>query len=195
MALRLLVLPWDCCATAPAFAWVYPEHRDIAVLGIESLDVQRQAVFDQLWAEARSGYEKRLCTQGADTAQGLMPDCIDWAAMSAIAGDHSCSSAQLLDTVSTSAWILAVAEVAAQLKVDLTRISKTSPAASQEEGLIGDLRRQMESEAIRADRINVLRLQTSVCSAPTRNMRHGRDPTMPTSCWPDPEWTSRHRNT
>ena len=157
MALRLLVVALGF-ATAPAFAWVYPEHRDIAVLGIESLDVQRQAVFDQLWAEARGGYEKRLCTQGADTAQGLMPDCIDWAAMSAIAGDHSCSSAQLLDTVSTSAWILAVAEVAAQLKVDLTRISKTSPAASQEEGLIGDLRRQMESEAIRADRINVLRI-------------------------------------
>jgi len=159
MALRLLVAVLGfACATSPAFAWVYPEHRDIAVLGIESLDVQRQAVFDQLWAEARGGYEKRLCTQGADTAQGLMPDCIDWAAMSAIAGDHSCSSAQLLDTVSTSAWILAVAEVAAQLKVDLTRISKTSPAASQEEGLIGDLRRQMESEAIRADRINVLRI-------------------------------------
>jgi hypothetical protein len=161
MALRLLVVALGfACATAPAFAWVYPEHRDIAVLGIESLDVQRQAVFDQLWAEARIGYEQRLCKQGADTAQGLMPDCIDWAAMSAIAGDHSCSSTQLFDTVSTSEWIMAVAEVAAQLKVDLTRISKTSPGASQEEGrsLIGDLRRQIESEAIRADRINVLRI-------------------------------------
>jgi hypothetical protein len=161
MALRLLgVALGFACATAPAFAFVYPEHRDIAVLGIESLDVQRKAIFDQLWAEARSGYEKRLCKQGADTAQGLIPECIDWAAMSAIAGDHSCSSEQLLDTVSTSQWILSVAEVAAQLKVDLTRISKASPAASQGEGrrLIGDLRRQMESEAIRADRINVLRI-------------------------------------
>jgi hypothetical protein len=160
MALRLLAVALAfACATSPAFAWVYPEHRDIAVLGVESLDVQRQAVFDQLWAEARSGYEKRLCKHGADTTQGLMPECIDWAAMSAIAGDHSCSSAQLLDTVSTSEWILPVAEVAAQLKVDLTRVSKTSPAASQKNGrsLIGDLRRQMDSEAIRADRINVLR--------------------------------------
>jgi hypothetical protein len=161
MALRLLVVALGlACATPPAFAWVYPEHRDIAVLGIESLDVQRQAIFDQLWAEARSGYEQRLCKQGADTAQGLMPECIDWAAMSAIAGDHACSSAQVLDTASNSEWILAVAEVAAQLKVDLARISKTSPAASQQDGssLIGDLRRQMESEAIRADRINVLRI-------------------------------------
>ena len=148
------------CATRPAFAWVYPEHRDIAVLGVESLDPERKAQFDRLWAEARVGHQKRLCEQGADTAQGVMPECIDWAAMSAIAGDHSCSSKQLLDTVSTSEWILAVAEVAAQLKVDLLRISKTSPVASQQEstGLISDLRRQMESEAVRADRVNALRI-------------------------------------
>ena len=140
MALRLLVAVLGfACATSPAFAWVYPEHRDIAVLGIESLDAQRRAIFHQLWAEARSGYEKRLCKQGADTSQGLMPDCIDCAAMSAIAGDHACSSAQLLDTVSTSEWILAVAEVAAQLKVDLTRVSKTSPAASQKRRIISIL--------------------------------------------------------
>src|SRR5688572_11806169 len=160
MAVRLLLVVLGlACATDPAFAWVYPEHRDIAVLGIEGLDVERRAVFDQLWAEARIGREQRLCKQGADTLQGLTPECIDWAAMSAIAGDHSCSSAQLLDTVSTSEWILAIAEVAAQLKVDLARVSKTSPAASQKEGsgLIGELRRQMDSEAIRADRVNALR--------------------------------------
>ena len=57
------------CATGPAFAWVYPEHRDIAVLGIESLDPDRKALFDRLWAEARINHEKRLCAQGADTAQ------------------------------------------------------------------------------------------------------------------------------
>ena len=99
MAIRLLLLALGlACATGPAFAWVYPEHRDIAVLGIESLDPERKALFDRLWAEARIDHEKRLCEQGADTAQGVMPECIDWAAMSAIAGDHSCSSKQLLDT-------------------------------------------------------------------------------------------------
>ena len=101
MAIRLLLLALGlACATGPAFAWVYPEHRDIAVLGVESLDPERKALFDRLWAEARIDHEKRLCEQGADTAQGVMPECIDWAAMSAIAGDHSCSSKQLLDTVS-----------------------------------------------------------------------------------------------
>ena len=161
MAIRpsLFALGLTCAADA-AFAWVYPEHRDIAVLAIESLDPQRKALFDQLWAEARVGDEKRLCEQGADTLQGLAPKCIDWAAMSAIAGDHSCSSTQMLDTITTSDWILAVAEVAAQLKVDLKRIATTSPAASEQEerSLIGDLRRQMEGEAMRADRVNALRI-------------------------------------
>jgi hypothetical protein len=161
MAIRLLLFAFGLtCAIDPAFAWVYTEHRDIAVLGIESLNAERKTLFDRLWAEARSGHEKRLCERGADTAQGVMPECIDWAAMSAIAGDHSCSSAELFETVSTSEWILAIAEVAAQLKVDLLRISTTAPVASEMEGrnLIGELRRQMESEAIRADRSNALRV-------------------------------------
>jgi hypothetical protein len=156
-ALLALVL---ACATAPALAWVYPEHRDIAVLGVDSLDAERKALFDRLWAEARIDYEKRLCERGADTAQGLMPECIDWAAMSAISGDHSCSSKQMLDAVSTSEWILPVAEVAAQLKIDLARVSNASPVASQDNsgGLIRELRGQMESEALRADRLNALRV-------------------------------------
>ena len=70
MAIRLLLLALGlACATRPAFAWVYPEHRDIAVLGIESLDPERKALFDRLWSDARIGHEKRLCEQGADTAQ------------------------------------------------------------------------------------------------------------------------------
>ena len=36
---------------------------------------------------------------GADTQQGLAPACIDWAAFAAIAGDHSCSSKNMLDNV------------------------------------------------------------------------------------------------
>ncbi|HEY5810527.1 MAG TPA: hypothetical protein VIT67_21340 [Povalibacter sp.] len=161
MAIRLLLLAFAlACTTHPAFAWVYPEHRDIAMLGIEGLDPERKALFEQLWAEARLGQEKRLCEQGADTTQSVMPECIDWAAMSAIAGDHSCSSKELLDTVSTSEWILGVAEVAAQLKVDLSRISKASAVAAPTSGggLIRDLRGQIENEAVRADRINALRM-------------------------------------
>ena len=145
------------CATGPAFAWVYPEHRDIAVLGIERLDPDRKALFDRLWAEARINREKRLCAQGADTAQSVLPECIDWAAMAAISGDHACSSKQLLDSISNSEWILDVADVGAQLKIDLLRVSKMAPAAPRTDGLISDLRRQVEGEAVRAARINALR--------------------------------------
>jgi hypothetical protein len=160
MVTRLLFALALACATRPACAWVYPEHRDIAILGIEDLDPERKAQFDRLWADARIGHEKRLCEQGADSEQGVMPECIDWAAMSAIAGDHSCSSKQLFDTVSSSEWILEVAEVAAQLKVDLLRVSKASPVTppTSGSGLIGGLRSQVESEAVRADRVNALRI-------------------------------------
>lgn len=158
MAIRLLLFALGLtCGTGPAFAWVYSEHRDIAVLGIQSLDPERKALFERLWAEARIGHEKRLCEQGADPAQGVLPECIDWAAMSAIAGDHSCSSQQLLDTANTSQWILTVADVAAQLKVDLLRVSKM-PTVASDVGLISDLRRQMENEAVRAERVNALRI-------------------------------------
>lgn len=113
-------------AAGPAHAWVYPEHRDIAILAVETLDPEHRALFDRLWLEARAGNEQRLCQQAADTQQGLAPACIDWAALPAIAGDHSCSSKTMLDTVVSSDWILQVADVAAQLKIDLGQIAVTA---------------------------------------------------------------------
>ena len=66
----------------------------------------------------------------------------------------------MLDMVSTSESILAVADVAAQLKSDLLRVSKTPTVASSTDnkGLISDLRRQIESEAVRVERVNALRV-------------------------------------
>jgi hypothetical protein len=69
------------CAAETAGAWVYPEHRDIAVLAVGSLDPERRAVFDRLWADARAGHEQRLCEHGADVP-GAPPDRINWASMS-----------------------------------------------------------------------------------------------------------------
>src|SRR5574337_841994 len=145
--------------TTPARAWVYPEHRDIAVLAVNGLDPERRAAFDRLWGQARTGYEQRLCAHGADTAQALAPECIDWAAFSAISGDHSCSSRGMLDTVLRSAWILQVADVAAQLKVDLGRIAVAArPEVDlRSPDLVGDLQRRVEDEAQRAERVNALR--------------------------------------
>jgi len=94
--------------------------------------------------------------------QGLTPSCIDWAALPAIAGDHSCSSQEMLDTVLTKDWILAVADVAAQLKVDLARVPVVPPPGTplpKEENLpeIRDLRRRVQSSELRAERMNALR--------------------------------------
>jgi hypothetical protein len=143
----------------PAHAWVYPEHRDIAVLAVETLDPERRALFDRLWREARVGHEQRMCEQGADSKQGVAPACIDWAAFAAIAGDHSCSSRNMLDSALRSDWILQVADVAAQLKVDLARIAVTArPAVDvRSKDLAGDIQRRIEDEALRAERINALR--------------------------------------
>jgi len=146
-------------ASDTASAWIYPEHRDIAVLAVQGLDAERKAVFDRLWQEARAGAEQRMCADGADAAQGLAPPCIDWAALSGIAGDHSCSSQQMLDTVRKEDWILVVADVAAQLKSDLARIPVTA-RPDQAEGIsafLTDPRRRLADEASRAQRVNALR--------------------------------------
>ena len=103
----------------PAFAWVFPEHRDIAVLAIEKLSPEQQALLQKLWTEARAGHENRLCDEVAETAQGKNPTCIDYAAWTAISGDHSCSANAMLNTVLDSSWIIGVARVSAHLKEQL----------------------------------------------------------------------------
>ena len=130
--------------SCPAPAWVYPEHRDIAGFGVLSLDEERQAVFNGMWAVARTGHEPRLCDKGADTEQGLKPACIDWAAFSGIAGDHSCSSRELVDTVLNSKWILDVAQVSAQLKADLAQVPVS---ATDDRALSGEIERRTKPQA------------------------------------------------
>ena len=88
---------------------------------------------------------------GCRRAAGVAPACIDWAALSAIAGDHSCSSTDMLDTRPQTDWILVVADVAAQLKEDLARI----PVAARPDeagGVDGARRRQRQSQTRRSAR-------------------------------------------
>jgi hypothetical protein len=157
----LVLLSWS--VAVPAFAWIYPEHRDIAVIAVQGLDPEHRREFDHLWQEARAGDQRRLCAQGADPGQGVAPGCIDWAALSGIAGDHSCSSRQMLETVRASDWILEVADIAARLKADLAKIPTTEPPKKGETGpeFIADLQRRLASEKNRADRLNALRTADS----------------------------------
>jgi hypothetical protein len=148
-----------CAAAGTARAWVYPEHRDIAVLAVETLDPGRRSQFDDLWHSARGTHTERLCEPGVDGLQGVAPSCLDWAALSAIAGDHSCSAEDMTATVFGSEWILSVADIAARLKVDLARVA-ILPRAEQlpgTQGSVADIRRRVESASTRAARKNALR--------------------------------------
>jgi hypothetical protein len=110
----------------PVFAWVFPEHRDITVLAVRRMDSDRQTQLQALWSEARHGHEARLCAQMADPTQAPNPGCIDFAAMAAISGDHSCSAREMLDTSLNAPWILGVARVAGRLKAQLAAATRPS---------------------------------------------------------------------
>lgn len=104
-------------AALPARAWIYPEHRSIAGTAVSGLSNEDRAALDALWAEARTGYEARLCDTPWAGDQGPKPVCVDWSAFPAIAGDHSCSAGQMLRTATESDWILKVAGVCSRLEV------------------------------------------------------------------------------
>src|SRR4051812_24942905 len=156
---RLLSVLFICALPLAGRRWVYPEHRQLALLAVQQLDGDRRAAFDRLWQLARSGDEQRLCASGADGEQGTAPQCIDWAALSAIAGDHSCSSRDMFETARSAPWILQVADVAAQLKDDLARIPVLPNPEAMEKApdVVTGAQRRVASEAPRAQRINALR--------------------------------------
>jgi len=100
-------------------AWIYTEHRDIALLAIQRLSPEYRAIMDELWSNARLGYEHRLTEAVIDATQSVKPSQLDFASWPAISGDHSCSAEKMLYSVLKTEWILKVADVAAKLKIDL----------------------------------------------------------------------------
>lgn len=123
--LRLALLIGVVAPTA-LLAWLYPEHREITLVALSMLNPEPRSVLDKLWSEARVGHETRLCSQMADTSQGLKPQCIDYAAWPSIGGDHSCSAAEMLHEVLDDQWILKVAAVGATLNTRLARATNRS---------------------------------------------------------------------
>jgi hypothetical protein len=107
-------------------AWIYPEHREIALLAIQKLSPEYRAIMDKLWADARVGYELRLTEAVIDATQSTNPLFLDFASWTAISGDHSCSPEILLYNVLETDWILQVADIAAQLKIDIAKSKSRS---------------------------------------------------------------------
>ncbi|MFN8753177.1 MAG: hypothetical protein ACK5ZP_14595 [Betaproteobacteria bacterium] len=147
-----LTLPWP---SATALAWVYPEHRDIAVVAVQSLEPARRATLEGLWATARSGQEARLCAQAAEAAQGRRPACIDFAALPAIAGDHACSPREMLDSVLGTDWVLRVADVSAKLKDKLASAKRRNDRVNAIRNADIELQRADREYATRAGANNV----------------------------------------
>lgn len=107
-------------------AWVYPEHRDIAILAVQKLSPEYRSTLDKLWGEARKGFEYRLTEAVIDATQSTKPSQLDFASWPGIAGDHSCSPENMLFNVLQTDWILRVADIAAQLKIDLANSENRS---------------------------------------------------------------------
>jgi hypothetical protein len=137
-----------------AFAWLYPEHRDITVLAVQRLEPAARALLEQLWSEARTGHETRLCAQLVETAPGN-PACIDYAAWPAIAGDHSCSARNMLSTVLDTPWILDVARISARLKRQLATAARRDQHINAVRGSDLELQRADLNYATRAGSNNV----------------------------------------
>jgi hypothetical protein len=145
-----------CFASLPAlsaFAWLYPEHRNVTLLAIEMLTPEQRLVLENLWSAARAGFETRLCTELAYSTQGLKPRCIDYGAWPAIGGDHSCSAREMLDDVLHAPWILDVAAIGATLNTKLATSTRREQRANA-------LRRS-DIEFLRADRDYASRAQSN----------------------------------
>lgn len=96
-----------------ARAWILPEHAEITTEATKELEPEEQAVLRELWSAARRAHEGHLCEglgrapADSDGAVG----CLGFADLPAVAGDHSCTPAELLKEVTTDTWLRDVIEV------------------------------------------------------------------------------------
>ena len=121
-------------------AWVYPEHRLIGLTAIQQLTEDYRSLLEKLWAEARKGHEIRLSDSLILPDQGRHPVQLDYASWFAIGGDHSCSPQKLLQNVLETEWILQVADIAAQLQMEID--GSTSPEKHINAIRLSDIRLQ-----------------------------------------------------
>lgn len=108
-----------------SFAWVFPEHRRLTELAIRQMEASLQSRLLVLWQEIRKGHENRL-TEMPWTAHSKKYTAVDFASWPAIAGDHSCSPSQLMQSVSSDDWILQVMAVSDRLETDILQAKSES---------------------------------------------------------------------
>ncbi|WP_224484719.1 hypothetical protein [Robertkochia aurantiaca] len=104
--------------------WVYPEHREITAMAIQQLSPEYKSILENMWTQARKGYESRLSAFMVDPEYGSDAGTLDLASWPAIAGDHSCSPQQMMEIILSSDWILKVDQVAERLRNDLAEAER-----------------------------------------------------------------------
>ena len=155
----------------PALAWIHPEHRQIAGASIAGLDTQRAEALRELWALARQGHEGRLCPEPFAGGQGPDPGCIDLAAFPALAGDHSCSPGDLLDSALGHEWVLDVARVCSRLEAKLAKARTGADRVNATRGSDLELERVDKAYSSRAGANNAHFLQTRKGTDPSAYIR------------------------
>ena len=107
-----------------AAAWIWPEHRDIAAEALKELPAAQRKTIDQMWVGVRAIGGKQVCEKVVDP--GAEPTdvprgewdkvCVDFASFPALAGDHSCTAAELWADAAKEPWAVKVVWVAARTK-------------------------------------------------------------------------------
>ena len=107
-----------------AAAWIWPEHRDIAAEALRELPPAQKKTIDQMSVGVRAIGGKQVCEKVVDP--GSEPTnvprgewdkvCVDFASFPALAGDHSCTAAELWSDAAKEPWAVKVVWVAAKTK-------------------------------------------------------------------------------
>lgn len=108
--------------TFNSFAWIYPEHRDITLKAISYLSEEKLNLLNKYWAISRTKYEGKLSKELIDTNVSDNLNKIDFVSLPAIGGDHSCSPDNMINSVIPSDWIVKVARIASELKLNISSL-------------------------------------------------------------------------
>ncbi|HEY8211848.1 MAG TPA: hypothetical protein VIG99_30410 [Myxococcaceae bacterium] len=94
----------------PAHAWLLPEHDRLAAAGIRLLGTEDRQLLQEAWARGLAAAGPRFCSDaGQELSQRSVPDdsrgCAGFSALTALAGDHSCTPDELAATVESAPWV------------------------------------------------------------------------------------------
>jgi hypothetical protein len=96
-----------------ASAWILPEHAQITAEATRELSSTERGILQELWDAARRDSASHLCVglERAPADEKGAVECLGFADLPSVAGDHSCSPDELLREVTEDTWLEDVVEV------------------------------------------------------------------------------------